>query len=94
MMAGKGKQNKLDDACQDLGEEVFGEEAAAPPAKPKGPNKRPWLAWNGDSRMPRAEGRVEVVRCTYLDQMKAGQYGTQTPADPKYLQRVAPGLSA
>lgn len=97
MMRGEkgGQKQRMDAACQDLQEETFSEEATIVPAKcaPRTPNQRPWKAWNGDIRMPRAGGRVEDVRCIYLDQMQAGQYGTQTPPSADSLAMACPGLT-
>lgn len=51
-----------------------------------------WLAWVGDIRMTRNQGRLEPVLCSLVD-LPAGKFGTQTPPSHKYLFQVCPGLA-
>lgn len=47
-------------------------------------HRKGWLSWNGDRRMPKAEGRYELVNSdlTYLDNTQGGSTGVFLPDAP------------
>jgi hypothetical protein len=56
------------------------------------PKDAGWIAWNGDVKLKRNEGRLELVYGG-IDQQQEGRYGTQTPVSRETIERVCPGLA-
>jgi hypothetical protein len=56
------------------------------------PKDAGWVAWNGDIKLKRNEGRMELVYGG-IDQQQEGKFGTLTPVSRDHIEAVCPGLA-
>ena len=56
------------------------------------PRDKAWYAWNGDPKLKRSEGRMELVYGGVEQQ--GGKYGSQTPVSQDWIAKVVPGLAS